>query len=64
MRIKIDNSTDTLYFQLAETDIAESEEIKRGFIVDYDIDGNVVGIEILSISKKAEDLKKIEFLTA
>ncbi|HOO44142.1 MAG TPA: DUF2283 domain-containing protein [Bacillota bacterium] len=66
MKIRIDTETDTLYFQIMDKDIVESEEIRRGFILDYDKDGNVVGVEILGISDKAsaEDLKKMEFLTA
>ncbi|MFZ3058352.1 MAG: DUF2283 domain-containing protein [Candidatus Methanoperedens sp.] len=58
MRIKIDLESDALYFRISEDPIEESEEIKKGLIVDYDASGKVVGIEILNIKEKfkMEDL--------
>ncbi len=58
MRIKIDLESDALYFRISEEPIEESEEIKKGLIVDYDASGEVVGIEILNIKEKfkMEDL--------
>ncbi|MDD5473179.1 MAG: DUF2283 domain-containing protein [Candidatus Methanoperedens sp.] len=58
MRIKIDLESDALYFRISEDPIEESEEIKKGLIVDYDVSGKVVGIEILNIKEKfkMEDL--------
>lgn len=58
MRIKIDLESDTLYFRISEDPIEESEEINKGLIVDYDVSGKVVGIEILNVKEKfkIEDL--------
>lgn len=58
MRIKIDLESDALYFRISEDTIEESEEISKGFIVDYDASGRVVGIEILNVKEKfkLEDL--------
>ncbi len=58
MRIKLDLESDALYFRISEDQIEESEEVNKGFIVDYDASGRVVGIEILNVKDKfkMEDL--------
>jgi uncharacterized protein YuzE len=63
MKLKIDEKNDALYFRLNESAIVESEEVKTGVILDYDVNGNVVGIEILGLSKRvpAEMLKTLQF---
>lgn len=65
MRLKIDHNNDALYFRLDESAIVESEEIRPGVILDYDANGNVVGIEMLGLSKRvpAEMLKSLQFDT-
>ncbi len=66
MRLKVDEKNDALYFRLDEAAIVESEEIRPGVILDYDANDNVVGIEILGLSKRvpAETLKSLQFETA
>lgn len=66
MKLKIDRENDTLYLRLDESAIVDSEEVKPGVILDYDVNDNVVGIEILSISKRisSETLSDIEVETA
>lgn len=63
MRLKIDHKNDVLYFRLDESAIVESEEIRPGVILDYDANGNVVGIEMLGLSKRvpAEMLITLQF---
>jgi uncharacterized protein YuzE len=53
MKIEFDQSADALYVELAEGDIDRTEEVKPGIILDYDVDGNVLGVEMLYISKRA-----------
>ena len=53
MKIEFDQEADALYIELALGDIAKTEEIKPGLILDYDINGNVLGVEMLYISKRA-----------
>ena len=36
MRVRYDEQVDALYIRLKETSYHESDEIKEGFIVDYD----------------------------
>ncbi len=50
MRIKYDEKMDALYIRFREAEYEESDEIKDGFILDYDINGNIIGIEILDAS--------------
>ena len=58
MRIKVDLESDALNFRISKEPIEESEEISDGFIVDYNADGGLVGIEILNVKEKftMEDL--------
>lgn len=65
MRLKVDHKNDALYFRLDESAIVESEEIQPGVVLDYDANGNVIGIEILGLSKRvpAEMLKTLQFET-
>jgi uncharacterized protein YuzE len=52
MKIKYDKELDVIYFSFQDKPVAESEEKKPGIILDYDLDGNIVGIEMLDASKK------------
>ncbi|MEW5873088.1 MAG: DUF2283 domain-containing protein [Chloroflexota bacterium] len=57
MRLKIDKENDALYFRLDEAAIVESEEVQPGVILDLDVNGQVVGIEILGLSARTEPEK-------
>jgi len=63
MRVRYDEEADALYIKLQEGGYHESDEIKDGFILDYDIDGNIVGIEILDASSHlaVADLSTVNF---
>ncbi len=65
MRLKVDPKNDALYFRLDESAIVDSEEIKPGVILDYDAHDNVVGIEILGLSRRVSQkvLKSLQFET-
>ncbi len=54
MRIHFSKEADALYIRLRETPIENSEEINEDIIFDYDIEGNVVGIEILDATEKTD----------
>lgn len=51
MKIEYDPAADALYVRLSDQSIIESEQIKPGIVLDYDEEGNVVGIEVLRVSK-------------
>jgi len=65
MRLKVDQESDALYFQLDESAIVESEEVQPGVILDFDAEGHVVGIEILHLSSRVapERLRTLYFET-
>ena len=66
MRIKLDRSSDSLYFRLDESRIVESEEVRPGVILDYAENDRVVGVEFLGVSERAgqEELSTMQFQTA
>jgi len=53
MRLKVDHEADALYLSLSEKPAKESEEVSPGIVVDFDEDGQAVGIEMLYLSKRA-----------
>ena len=59
MKIKYDKITDSLYIVLSNLTIEESDEEKKGVILDYSIDGELIGIEILNASKPQSKLQKV-----
>ena len=52
MMLKVDREADALYLSLGEEPASESEEVAPGIIVDYDKNGQAVGIEMLHLSKR------------
>lgn len=52
MNIKFDQETGIVYLRFSDAEIVESDEEKPGVIIDYDKDGNIVGIEMLNASDK------------
>jgi len=66
MRIKVDKEADALYFRLDENKITESEEVQPGVVLDFDGSNQVVGLEILNVSKRTslKDLSSMHFESA
>ncbi len=61
MKIKYDNEVDIMTIWFSEKKIVESEEDKKGVIIDYDKDDNIVSIEILNASKKMENPNSVNY---
>ncbi len=61
MKIKYDQEVDILVIRISDKKIVDSDELRKGIILDYDENGNVVKIEILDASKKGDALTKIEY---
>ena len=61
MLVQVDRDADAGYLELTSAPIEASEEVADGVVLDYDRDGNLVGIEILDASKKggADTLRHI-----
>jgi uncharacterized protein YuzE len=59
MKLHYYPETDSLYIELRNVPGAEAREIVEGLIVDFDANGDVVGLDIDHASRKL-DLSKVE----
>jgi YD repeat-containing protein len=64
MRAVYDPKTDTLTLELKSGPVAESDEDKPGVILDYDAQGNLIGIEVLDASQRVAEARTMEFQVA
>jgi uncharacterized protein YuzE len=64
MKITYDPEVDVLRIVLNNSAIEESDEEKPGVILDYDKNGNMVGLEILDASKRVENPRSLEYAVA
>ncbi len=53
MKLEFDPIADAAYLEISGLDVESSKEIQPGIIADYDENGQIVGIEILHVSKRA-----------
>ncbi|MDZ4656478.1 MAG: DUF2283 domain-containing protein [Bythopirellula sp.] len=56
MKLGYDSKADAAYIKLSEAEVSNSQEIRPGVIVDYDVQDRVVGIEILHLRKERPDI--------
>lgn len=65
MKLNVDKSADALYLRLDDSSIVESEEVSPGVVLDYNESSEVVGVEILNLSKRSAglNLSTLEFQT-
>ena len=61
MKVTYDPEVDVLRITLSSASIEESDEDKPGVILDYDRNGNIVGLEILDASKRTENPRSVEY---
>ena len=54
MKLNYHADTDSLYIDLSEQPSVDSREISEGVVLDYDAQGNLVGIDIDNASKKVQ----------
>ena len=60
MKLEFDPQADAAYLEISDAEIETTKQLKPGIIVDYDAQGQIVGIEVLSISKRTNaPLKKV-----
>ena len=64
MKVIYDPEVDVLRILLSDAPIEESDEDKPGVILDYDKDGNIVGLEILDASKRVSNPRSAECAVA
>ena len=64
MKVTYDPEVDILRITLSGAPVEESDEEKPGMILDYDRNGNIVGLEILDASKRMENPRSMEYAIA
>lgn len=66
MRLRVDEKADALYFRLDDSKISDSEEVSPGIVIDYNDQKQVVGIEILRLSRRTPkaNLRELNFQAA
>lgn len=62
MKLHVDKQADALYLRLDDSKIVESEEVSPGVVLDYNEANQVVGIEILNLSKRSPQMDLSSFL--
>ncbi len=65
MKLKVDRESDALYLRLDESRIVDSEEVSPGVVLDFNELDEVVGVEILRLSKRVAmgDISKVSLET-
>jgi uncharacterized protein YuzE len=61
MKVTYDADVDVLRILFRDVPIEESDEDKPGVILDYDKDGNVVGLEVLNASQRIENPRAVDY---
>jgi len=61
MKVTYDPEVDVLRILFRDVAIAESDEDKPGVILDYDKDGNMVGLEVLNASQRIENPRGVDY---
>lgn len=56
MKLRVDRDADALYLRLDDSPVVESEEVSAGVVLDFNESREVVGVEILHLSKRSPDL--------
>ena len=66
MKLHVDKAADALYLRLDDSPISESEEVAPGVVLDYNERNEVVGVEMLRLSKRSStlNLSGLEFHAA
>jgi uncharacterized protein YuzE len=61
MKVTYDPEVDVLRILFRNAPIEESDEDKPGVILDYDKDGNVVGLEMFNASQRIENPRALDY---
>jgi uncharacterized protein YuzE len=62
MKVTYDSETDILRILFSKSArIEETDEDKPGVIIDYDKDGNIIGLEVLDASKRMDNPGALEY---
>ncbi len=56
MKLEFDPTADAAYFEISSAPVVTTREIEAGVMGDYDAEGHLVGIEVLSVSRRGANL--------
>ena len=59
MKVIFDPQTDSMSLIFREDEIADSDEVKEGVIIDYNKDGKIVSMEILDASEQISEPERV-----
>jgi uncharacterized protein YuzE len=60
--VRYDRDVDALYIDLSEAPVFDTREIEPGVMLDYDADGNVIGVEILDFEARLKEQSQADTL--
>jgi uncharacterized protein YuzE len=61
MKVTYDPEVDVLRIVFRDVAVEESDEDKPGVILDYDKEGNIVGLEVLNASQRVENPRGVDY---
>ncbi len=61
MKLFMDKEADALYLRLDDSRIVESEEVSPGVVLDFNERNEVVGVEMLYLSRRVSTVDLSEF---
>ena len=66
MKLHIDKKSDALYLRLDDSRIIESQEVSPGVVLDFNERNEVVGVEMLHLSRRvsSRDLREFQYQDA
>ena len=56
MKLHVNKEADSLYLRFDDSAIVESAEVSPGVVLDYNESNEVVGVEMLHLSKRSSNL--------
>jgi uncharacterized protein YuzE len=62
MKVVYDPDKDILQIAFVETIVEETAQIAPGLVLDYDVDGNVIGLELKKASEKMDNPYAVSYL--
>ncbi len=62
MKLDYDRETDCMTVVFIDNPVEESDEIRPGIILDFDVKGRMVGMEIMDASQRMDNPASVEFL--
>ena len=59
MKIEYDPKADAMYIRLLAGEVTESDEVRPGVVLDFDVNGRVLGIEMLDASLRTDNPREL-----